>query len=86
MAKADEAAREGEERLVDVVAPFIADAQAAAAMQPGQGAFDDPAMAAEALASLTAARRVQSPAAVAHTPLLVASSASPVEVPVKVLT
>lgn len=50
MTKADEAAGKCEEGLVDVVAAFVADAQPAAAMQPGQGALHDPAMPTEALA------------------------------------
>ena len=49
MAKTDEAAGEREEGVMNVVAPFVTDAQPAAAMQPGQGALHDPAMAAEAL-------------------------------------
>jgi hypothetical protein len=44
---ADEAAGEGEEGLVDVGAAFVADAQAAVLVQPGGGAFDDPALATE---------------------------------------
>jgi hypothetical protein len=55
MAKADETARKSKERLVDVVAAFVADAQAPTAMQPSQGALDDPAMAAEPLTRFEAA-------------------------------
>lgn len=40
---------------MDVVASLVADAQPAAAMQPRQGAFDDPSMTAEALARFDAA-------------------------------
>lgn len=39
----DQADRESEEGFVDVVASFPADAQAAEAVQPGDGALDDPA-------------------------------------------
>jgi hypothetical protein len=44
---ADEAAGEGEEGLVDVGAAFVADAETPVVVQPGEGAFDDPALAAE---------------------------------------
>jgi hypothetical protein len=44
---ADQAAGKGEEGFVDVGAAFVADAQAPVLMQPGQGALDDPALAAE---------------------------------------
>jgi hypothetical protein len=43
---------EGEEALVDVVAAVGADEQSAAVVEPGEGAFDDPAVAAEAGATL----------------------------------
>lgn len=49
MAKTDEGAGEGEKGVMNVIAPFVADAQAAAAVQPGQGALDDPAVPTEAL-------------------------------------
>jgi len=45
--EADEAAADREECFVDVIAAFVADAQAAVLMQPGDGAFDDPALLAE---------------------------------------
>ena len=45
--EADEAGAELEEGLVDVGAAFIADAQAAVLVQPGDRALDDPALAAE---------------------------------------
>ena len=45
--EADEAAADREERFVDVVAAFVADAQAAVLVQPGDRALDDPALAAE---------------------------------------
>ncbi len=45
---ADEAAAECEEGLVDVVATFVADEQSFEVVQPGEGALDDPAVAAEA--------------------------------------
>ena len=48
----DEAAGEGEEAFVDVVAAVGADEEAAAVVQPGEGAFDDPTVAAEAGAVL----------------------------------
>ena len=46
--EADEAARESEERFVDVVAAVVADEEALVVVQPGEGALDDPAGAAEA--------------------------------------
>jgi hypothetical protein len=42
------AAGEGEEAFVDVVAAVSADEQPAAAVEPGEGAFDDPAVVSEA--------------------------------------
>jgi len=45
---ADEAAGDGEEGFVDVGAAFVAQAQAAVLVEPGDGAFDDPALSAEA--------------------------------------
>jgi hypothetical protein len=42
----DEAAREGEEAFVDVVAAVGADDESAAVVEPGEGAFDDPSVAA----------------------------------------
>jgi hypothetical protein len=47
MSPTDEAAGEGEEGFVDVGAAFVADAEAAVLVQPCEGAFDDPALAAE---------------------------------------
>jgi hypothetical protein len=44
---ADEAAGEGEEGFVDVVAAVGADEKSAAVVEPGEGALDDPAVAAE---------------------------------------
>ena len=44
---ADEAAGEGEEAFVDVVAAVGADQEAAPVVKPGEGALDDPAVAAE---------------------------------------
>jgi hypothetical protein len=41
---ADEAASEGEERFVDVVAAVSADQEAAAVVEPGEGALNDPAL------------------------------------------
>ena len=47
---ADEAAGEAEEGLVDVGAAFVADAEAAVLVEPGEGSFDDPALAPESRA------------------------------------
>jgi hypothetical protein len=44
---AGQAAGEAEERFVEVGAAFIADEQASPLVQPCEGAFDDPAVAAE---------------------------------------
>src|SRR5207244_3370501 len=44
---ADEAAGEGEEGFVDVVAAVGADEESPSVVQPGEGALDDPAMATE---------------------------------------
>jgi hypothetical protein len=44
---ADEAAAEGEESLVDLGASVVADEQPLELVQPGEGALDDPAVAAE---------------------------------------
>ena len=43
----DEAAGEGEEAFVDVVAAVCADEQPAAVVEPGESALDDPTVAAE---------------------------------------
>ena len=45
--EADEAAAECEECFVDVVAAVVADEQSFELVQPGEGALDDPAVAAE---------------------------------------
>jgi hypothetical protein len=45
---ADEAAGEGEEAFVDVVASVCADEEAAAVVKPREGALDDPALASKA--------------------------------------
>jgi hypothetical protein len=50
--EADEGAAELEESLVDVRPAFVADGEPAEAVKPGEGALDDPAMAAETLAGL----------------------------------
>lgn len=47
MSVCDEAGGEAEEGFVDVVASFPADPEAAEAVEPGDGALDDPAVAAE---------------------------------------
>ena len=44
---ADEAAGEGEEAFVDVVAAVCADEQPAVVVEPGEGALDDPTVAAQ---------------------------------------
>jgi|GEM_PF-606029 len=54
LTKADEAASESQEGVMNVVPAFVADAQAPTAMQPGQGPLDHPAMTAEALARFDA--------------------------------
>ncbi len=53
-AEADERTAEIEEGLVEVVAALVADGEAAEVVQPGEGAFDDPAVAAEAGGALDA--------------------------------
>jgi hypothetical protein len=45
--EADQAAADREERFVDVVAAFVADAQATVLVQPGDRALNDPALLAE---------------------------------------
>lgn len=50
----DEGTAERKERPMDVRPPLVADLEAAEAIEPREGAFDDPAMAAEPLAGLTA--------------------------------
>lgn len=57
----DEAGGEAEEGFVDVVASFPADAQAAEAVQPGDGALDDPAEDAQAGAVRLSAFRDRGP-------------------------
>jgi hypothetical protein len=52
---ADEAAGEGEEAFVDLVAAIGTNEQAAAVVQPGEGALDDPAVATEPGAVLSLA-------------------------------
>ncbi len=52
---AEDAARQREEGLVGVLAPLVAGRQAAVAGEPGEGALDDPAVAAEAVGPLDAA-------------------------------
>src|SRR4051812_39760415 len=44
---ADEGSAEMEERLVEVIEAFVADEEASVPMEPGEGAFDDPAISAE---------------------------------------
>src|SRR5439155_3104058 len=45
--EADQAAADGEERFVDVVAAFVSDPQLPVLVQPGDGALDDPTLLAE---------------------------------------
>jgi hypothetical protein len=45
--EADEAAAEREERFVDLRASVVANQQSFVLVQPGEGAFDDPTVAAE---------------------------------------
>ena len=54
---ADQAAAEGEECFVDVGAAFVADKQSFHPVQPSEGAFDDPAVAAQTGAVLGLAAR-----------------------------
>jgi hypothetical protein len=46
--EADQAARDREEGFVDVGATLVADAEAAVLVEPGDRAFDDPTLSAEA--------------------------------------
>ena len=57
MVPADQAAGEGEEGFVHVGVAVVADGEAAVAVEPGEGAFDDPAVAAEPGAVLRLAAR-----------------------------
>jgi hypothetical protein len=54
---ADEAAADGEEGFVDFVFAVVADEQSFEVVEPGEGAFDDPAVAAKPGAVLGAAAR-----------------------------
>src|SRR5215218_8222391 len=58
---ADERTAEGKDRLVDVQAAFVADRRPPELVQPGQGPFDDPAVAAQALAGIDALARDADP-------------------------
>ncbi len=49
---ANERTAEGQEGLVDVGTPFVAHAQTAKAVEPGERAFNDPAVAAQVLAAV----------------------------------
>ena len=49
---ADETAGEGEEAFVDLVVAVGSDEESAAVVEPGEGAFDDPALLAEPRAVL----------------------------------
>src|SRR5690606_12171773 len=50
--EADERTAQGQERLMDILAPFIADAQAPIAIEPRQGALNHPAVSPQPLAGL----------------------------------
>ena len=66
-AVADDAAAEREERFVDVAAAVVADEQSFELVQPGEGALDDPAVAAEPGAvAAVAARDLRRDAALAE--------------------
>ena len=52
MGEADQGTAQGQERLMDIGPPFIADRQPPGATQPGQGPLDHPAVAAQARAGL----------------------------------
>ncbi len=52
MIVANERTAEGQEGLVDVGTPFVAHAQTAKAVEPGERAFNDPAVAAQVLAAV----------------------------------
>ena len=51
---ADERAAEREEGRMDVGAPLVPDGEASEAVEPGEGALDDPAVAARLVAALDA--------------------------------
>ena len=55
--EADEAAAEGEEGLMDISPPFVADREAPEAIEPGERALDDPAVATQAVAGVDAFTR-----------------------------
>src|SRR5688500_10747436 len=55
--EADERAAEGEEGLMDVGAPLVADRQPPVAVEPGQRTLHHPAMATQALAGVDALAR-----------------------------
>src|SRR5690606_7254853 len=61
VAVGDEAGGEAEKGFVDVVSSFPADTQAAKAVQPGDGAFDDPAEGTQARTVRLAAFRNHGP-------------------------
>src|SRR5918998_4590552 len=52
--EADEGAAKGEEGVMDVGPAFVADSQAAIAIEPGEGALDDPAVPSQTLARVDA--------------------------------
>lgn len=66
-----------QEGLMDVIAPFVADLQAAVSVEPGQRSFDNPAIAAKTLARLYASpcdtgNDASSSERLAATPIIVA--------------
>jgi hypothetical protein len=72
-AEADEAAADGEEGFVDLVAAVVADEEPFEVVQPGEGALDDPAGAAEpgAVLGLAACDLRRDPAPAELAPVLV---------------
>ena len=79
--EADEAAAEGEEGFVDVGAAFVADEQSFHLVEPAEGAFDDPAVAAEAgaVAVVAVGEHGCDPALAERLPMLVGAVAAVAE-------
>src|SRR5688572_11067416 len=59
--EADERTAQGEEGLMDILAPFIPDRQPPIAVEPGQGALDHPAIPAQPLAGFPSLARDPNP-------------------------
>lgn len=57
MVPSDEGAAQEHEGEMDVISPFIAHFEAAEAVEPGKGAFDDPTVTPQPLAALNAPTR-----------------------------